>query len=171
MIYCGELELNKEGTVDIGQFFAFGDSKTPLYKNLSGNITAGDIAKLVCTITKAGVQSSFVLSVNNFSLNPDSIASLSLAAGDIDTVGQLIISFDNATENQELIFPCSFWFDVRTIPTEKLNRILAAKSIGVWRAKAGVTGTYEILDAVDGETVVLEAAVSAGLPAVYTIKI
>lgn len=170
MIYCGEITKNSTEPIYVGQFFSYIDSKTPLYQALNGNISADDLASIVCRITKGGVQSSFTLNVDNFILHSGSIASLILTTNETSTPGRLIISFENVTD-QEIIFPCCFWFDVKTWSTEKLNRIIAAKSFGVWQPKAGVAGTYEILDADDGETVVLEAVVSDNSPVIYVVKI
>lgn len=40
------------------------------------------------------------------------LASFTLSAADTNTIGDLIISFENATEGSEIIFPQSFLFDV-----------------------------------------------------------
>ena len=177
MIYCGQLKQSTAVTKIIGQLFDFADSKTLLSDALGGNANF-DPTDLTCTLTKGITQTTLILSKsagdNDMNLVSGGLASLELTAANTDTLGDLIISLENAVEGSEIIFPCSFKFDVvaESMWTEqKFIRVMAAKAVGIWQLKAGTENTYEILDADDGETVVLEATISANSPVIYVVKI
>jgi len=103
----GFLRQNTAVTITIGQFINWTDSKTPLWQALG--FTNDNFAPtiLTCYLTKGSVQSELTLSKttgdNKMNLLPDSQASFTLAAGNIDTCGRLILSFINKTVGQEII--------------------------------------------------------------------
>lgn len=109
------LTQNTATTVLIGQLFDFADSKTLLSDALGGN-TNFDPTDLVCTLTKGTVQSTLTLTktggTNDMNLVSGGMATIELTAADTDTEGDLILSFTNAVEGSEVIFPCEFEFVV-----------------------------------------------------------
>jgi len=111
----GFLRQNTAVTVTIGQLFSWADSKTLLSDALGGNVNF-DPAAIVCTLSKGTTQSVITLaksgSDNDMNLVSGGMATLELTANDVNTCGNLTISFTNATEGAEVIFPCTFTFSV-----------------------------------------------------------
>jgi hypothetical protein len=126
------LKQNTAVTVLIGQLFNWSDSKTLLYDALGGNANF-DPTALVCTLTKGTSQSSLTLaksaSDNDMNLVNGGMATLELTAGNTDTIGELIISFTNATAGGEVIFPCKFEFMV--ISANAYNQLISGIDISV----------------------------------------
>ncbi len=117
------LKQNTAKTIVIGQLFDYSDSKTLLYDALGGNDNF-DPTKLKCTIFKNTTSSVITLSKmggsNNINLVAGGMATLELTAGNVDTVGDFTITFENATEGQEIIFPVKFEFTVAPNTVDEL---------------------------------------------------
>jgi len=126
------LRQNTAVTILIGQLFNWADSKTLVSDALGGN-TNFDPSKLVCTLSKGSTQSTLTLTKtggsNNMNLINGGMASLVLAAGNVDTCGDLIISITNATEGDEVVFPCKFEFTV--VDEEFYNTMMGTDNLTV----------------------------------------
>ena len=116
VLRMNELKQNTATTIMLPrQLFDYGDSKTLLYEALGGNDNF-DPTKLICTLTKNATQSVLTLTKsggdNDMNLVSDGLATFEFTAGNVDTLGKLILSFTNATVGSEVIFPLSFEFFV-----------------------------------------------------------
>ena len=126
------LKQNTAVTILIGQLFNWSDSKTLLYDALVGNDNF-DPTDLVCTLTKGTTQSTLTLaksaSDNDINLVSGGMATLELTAVNTDTLGELIISFTNATAGGEVLFPCKFEFSV--IPANIYDSLFGSDKLQV----------------------------------------
>lgn len=189
MIDCGQLKQNTAVTITLGQLFAFSDSKTLLKDSLG--VGSLDPSLIKCTLTKGTTQSTLTLTAsggnNNIVLVNGGMFTLTLTTGNVDTLGDLVLSFENATVGSEIIFPVSFKFSVlpasvfdkllnsgfndlstaqilTALKADSTYRCMMAMLYGKWRDKQGSSGTYEILDPTDNTTVILEITPSANSP-------
>jgi hypothetical protein len=129
-------------------------------KTLIEELTLGDIT---AAIYKCSTRSLLTLTAENFIYIADGIWKLILTAANLDTVGKLKITLRDDdvflfVDKDFEVLPAAVYeskFDETTI------RCMKAFMLGTWRPKTGASGTWQILDADDGETVVLEVTPSS----------
>jgi len=116
MKYCGHLRQSTAITKAIGQLISYEDGKTSLYDALGGNDNFDPTEFLLFTLIKGITPSKLNLSKiggnNDMNLIPGGMATLELTAANTDTLGDLIVSFENRIEGGEIILSESFQFVV-----------------------------------------------------------